>query len=178
MIEYPIGRSGQALIFTVPVLESFSTHRQLRFWQREAGGQLFGRLDGSRIEVLEATGPRRTDRRTRTTYVPDRRAEQREIDDRFGRGLHFIGDWHSHPEKIPVPSYRDVSSLDDTVRRSSHSMLGLVLVIVGQLAAPEGLHVSIFHGDGAAVELKPHPRFCENANLTPVARTETFSPIA
>jgi integrative and conjugative element protein (TIGR02256 family) len=154
MIEYPIGRSGQALIFTVPVLETFSTHRQLRFWQREAGGQLFGRLDGSRIEILEATGPRRTDRRTRTTYVPDRRAEQREIDDRFDRGMHFIGDWHSHPEKIPLPSYRDVSSLDDTVRRSNHSMLAFVLVIVGQLAAPEGLHVSIFHGDGAFVELK------------------------
>lgn len=158
MIEYPLGRSEQALIFTVPVLETFSRHRQLRFWQREAGGQLFGRLDGSRIEVLEATGPRRTDRRTRTTFVPDRRAEQREIDDRFGRGLHFIGDWHSHPEKIPVPSYRDVSSLDDTVRKSSHSLLAFVLVIVGQLAAPEGLHVSIFHGDGDSVEVKPSRR--------------------
>jgi integrative and conjugative element protein (TIGR02256 family) len=155
MIEYSIGRSGQALIFADPVLEKFSRHRQLRFWQREAGGQLFGRLDGSRITVLEATGPRRTDRRTRTTYIPDRRAEQREIDDRFDRGMHFIGDWHSHPEKIPLPSYRDISSLDDTVRRSNHSMLAFVLVIVGQLAAPEGLHVSIFHGDGAFVELKP-----------------------
>jgi integrative and conjugative element protein (TIGR02256 family) len=157
MIEYPIGRSGQALIFTDPIVETFSKHRQLRFWQREAGGQLFGRFDRSRIEVLEATGPRRTDRRTRTSYVPDRRAEQREIDDRFGRGLHFIGDWHSHPEKIPVPSYRDVSSLNDTVRRSSHSVLAFVLVVVGQLATLEGLHVSIFHGDGTSVELKPNP---------------------
>ena len=156
MIEYPIGRSGQALIFTDPVVETFSKHRQLRFWQREAGGQLFGRFDGSRIAILEATGPRRTDRRTRTSYIPDRRAEQREIDDRFGRGIHFIGDWHSHPEKIPVPSYRDVSSLDDTVRRSSHSMLAFVLVIVGQLAAPKGLHVSIFRGDGVPHELRPH----------------------
>lgn len=158
MIDYPIGSSGQVLIFTVPVLEKFSRHRQLRFWQREAGGQLFGRLDGSRIEILEATGPRRTDRRTRTTYAPDRRAEQREIDDRFGRGLHFIGDWHRHPEKIPFPSYRDISSLDDTVRRSNHSMLAFVLVIVGQAAAPEGLHVSIFLGDGASIEVKPTSR--------------------
>jgi integrative and conjugative element protein (TIGR02256 family) len=163
MIEYPIGRSEQALIFTVPVLDKFLRHRQLHFWQREAGGQLFGRLDGCRIEVLEATGPRRTDWRTRTSYVPDRRAEQREIDDRFARGLHFIGDWHSHSQKIPVPSYRDVSSLDDTVRRSSHSMLAFILVIVGQLPAPQGLHVSIFHGDGASIELKPGRRLGEDA---------------
>jgi integrative and conjugative element protein (TIGR02256 family) len=155
MIAYKIQGAGQTLLFTGPVLETFSEHRQLRFWQREAGGQLFGHFQGATIEVVEATGPRRTDRRTRTSYIPDRRAEQREIDERFRRGLHFIGDWHSHPEKIPVPSYRDVTSLNETVRRSSHSMLAFVLVIVGQLAGPEGLHVSIFHGDGASVVLKP-----------------------
>jgi integrative and conjugative element protein (TIGR02256 family) len=156
MIGYDIEGAGQKLVFTGPVVKTFSQHRQLHFWQREAGGQLFGHFQGATIEEVEATGPRRTDRRTRTSYIPDRRAEQREIDERFRRGLHFIGDWHSHPEKIPVPSYRDVSSLDDTVRRSSHSMLAFVLVIVGQLAAPKGLHVSIFRGDGVPRELRPH----------------------
>jgi hypothetical protein len=61
---------------------------------------------------VEATGPRRTDRRTRTSSVPDRRAEQREIDDRFRRGLHFLGDWHTHPKNIPHPSGPDVASLN------------------------------------------------------------------
>ncbi|MHC2676957.1 integrative and conjugative element protein (TIGR02256 family) [Bradyrhizobium diazoefficiens] len=154
MIAYPVGLSGQTLVFTDPVVETFSKNRQLRFWQREAGGQLFGRFHGSRIEVVEATGPRRTDRRTRTSYIPDRRAEQREIDDRFGRGLHFVGDWHTHPERIPSPSHPDVSSLDDTVRRSLHAMLAFVLVVVGQLPAPEGLHVSVFRGDGIPYVLR------------------------
>jgi integrative and conjugative element protein (TIGR02256 family) len=155
MIEYPIGFSGQTLVFADPVVETFSKYRQLRFWQREAGGQLFGRFHGSRIKVVEATGPRRTDRRTRTSYVPDRRAEQREIDDRFRRGLHFLGDWHTHPENIPHPSGPDVASLDDTVRRSAHAMLAFVLVVVGQRPAPEGLHVSLFCGDGVSHVLEP-----------------------
>lgn len=158
MIEYPIGFSGQTLVFTDQVVGTFSKHRQLRFWQREAGGQLFGRIRGPRIEVVEATGPRRTDRRTRTSYVPDRRAEQREIDDRFGRGLHFIGDWHTHPENIPRPSDPDVASLDDTVRRSVHGMLAFVLVVVGRRPAPEGLHVSLFRGDGGLHVLRPDAR--------------------
>lgn len=155
MIEYPIARSEQTLVFTASVVEKFAKHRQLRFWQREAGGQLFGRLDGARIQIVEATGPRKTDRRTRTSYVPDRRAEQHEIDDRFDRGLHFIGDWHSHPEKVPLPSDRDVASLDETVRKSSHAMRGFVLVIVGQAPAPEGLHVSVLQGTGSIHELRP-----------------------
>ncbi|WP_426615270.1 Mov34/MPN/PAD-1 family protein [Bradyrhizobium sp. McL0616] len=103
------------------------------------------------IEVVEATGPRRTDRRTRTSYAPDRPAEQREIDDRFGRDLHFLGDWHTHLERTPRPSCPDISSLDDTVRRSVHAMLAFVLVVVGQAPAPDGRHVSLFRGDGVSI---------------------------
>jgi hypothetical protein len=34
-------------------------------------------------------------------------------------------------------------------------MNGFVLVIVGQVLAPDGLHVSIAHGTGSLQELKP-----------------------
>lgn len=135
MIAYPVGRSGQMLVFTDPFVETFAKNRQLRFWQGEAGGQSFGRFHGARIKVVEATGTKRTDRRTRRSYIPDRRAEQREIDDRFDRGLHFVGDWHTHPETTPRPSWPDIVSLDDTVRKSAHAMLALVL---SSLASNQG----------------------------------------
>ena len=61
MIAYPLGESGQILVFSDVVLEHFKTHRQIRAWHREAGGQLFARIDGTRIIVVEATGPRRGD---------------------------------------------------------------------------------------------------------------------
>src|SRR6476620_7661078 len=157
MIEYPIGRSGQTLVFTASVVEKLTKHRQLRFWQCEAGGQLFGHLEGTRIQIAEATGPRKMDQRTRRSYTPDRRAEQREIDERFERGLHFIGDWHSHPEEMPIPSERDIAGLDETVRKSSHSMNGLVLVIVGQAPAPVGFHVSVSQGTGSLHRLTLDP---------------------
>lgn len=157
MIVYPIGCSGQTLVFTAAIVETFLKYRQLRFWQRESGGQLFGCFNGTTIEIVEATGPRRTDRRTRTSYIPDRKAEQREINQRFGLGLHFVGDWHTHPEMIPRPSHPDITNFDDTVRRSEHVMLALVLVVVGQLPVPEGLHVSLFRGDGTSEVLKPNP---------------------
>src|SRR5690242_17012997 len=99
MLEYPIGESGQVLFFSDEVLAHFAQHRQRRFYQSEAGGQLFAIFDNKRIRVVEATGPRRTDTRRRMSYVPDRRAEQREINEKHELGLHYVGDWHTHTQK-------------------------------------------------------------------------------
>jgi integrative and conjugative element protein (TIGR02256 family) len=143
MLEYPIGSSGQVLVLPEEVVRKFRRYRQKRWYQREAGGQLFARLSLSRIVIEEATGPRRTDRRTRTSYVPDRAAEQREIDGRHAEGLHFVGDWHTHPEELPRPSGLDVASISESVRKSSHALNGFLLVIVGQAEPPKGLLVSV-----------------------------------
>jgi integrative and conjugative element protein (TIGR02256 family) len=146
MITYPIGMSGQNLIFLNGVLVHFQRYRQVRWWQREAGGQLFARVEVGQINVVEATGPRRSDRRSRTSYEPDRIAEQQEINERFPLGLHFIGDWHTHPEEGPQPSSIDVRSTADDVRKSHHCLNAFVLVIVGRGELPGGLHVSLHDG--------------------------------
>lgn len=142
MIAYPIGTSGQTLILTQPVLDRFSGYRQRRWWQREAGGQLFARFDDNQITVVEATPPGRWDVRSRHEYRPNRRHEQREILDRHAKGLHFVGDWHTHPETEPRPSALDVESMRDLVARSEHQLNGFIMIIVGTLDGPEGLFVS------------------------------------
>lgn len=146
IISYPIGSSSQVLQFNENILAHFRRNQQSRFWHREAGGQLFAQIADGLISVVEATGPRSTDKRSRTNYVPDRWAEQREIDERFPWGLHFIGDWHTHPEDRPQPSPIDINSTGDGVRRSRHSLHGFVLVIVGRNDFPDGLFVAIHDG--------------------------------
>jgi len=143
VIEYQVGESGQVLVFSDAVLEHFRRHRQTRLWQKEAGGQLFARFTLPRIMVEEATGPRRTDHRTRTSYSADRAAEQREIVERHTRGLHFIGDWHTHPETRPSPSSQDDHSIAECFARSTHGLNAFVLVIVGIAALPETLYVAV-----------------------------------
>lgn len=149
MIEYPIGTSEQSLVLTDPVVDHFRRHRQLRWYQREAGGQLFARFKDNSVFVEDATGPRRTDRRARTSYVPDRRAEQVEIFERHPRGLHYVGDWHTHPEPHPSPSRSDTWSIAECVAKSRHQLHGFVLVIVGQTEFPAGLHVSVHDGNSS-----------------------------
>jgi integrative and conjugative element protein (TIGR02256 family) len=148
MIEYPLGLSGQVIVLTDGVLAHLAACRQVRRSHAEAGGQLFARFDDVKIVVEEATGPHATDRRTRTSFVPDRAAEQQEIVERHARGLHYVGDWHTHPDSVPEPSPRDLASMAECVAKSTHALNGFLLVIVGQADAPAGLHVSVHDNQG------------------------------
>lgn len=143
VISFDIGLSGQRLSFDDAVLSHFERHRQTRFWHREAGGLLFARLALPMVEVCAITGPRRTDSRSRYSYWPDERGEQREIEQMFSRDLHFVGCWHTHPEDIPSPSLIDTRNISDCVRRSQHALNGFVMVIVGRAPSPTGLFVSV-----------------------------------
>lgn len=154
MIAFDIGTSGQQLQISDPVLEHLDQHRQLRFWQREAGGLLFARFALPVIEVVEATGPRPTDRRRRHSYVPDPLAEQIEIETRFQELRHFVGCWHTHPEDIASPSDTDIRNTADCVRRSQHALHGFLMIIVGRTTRG-GLFVSVCDG-ASAYQL--HPR--------------------
>lgn len=163
MLIYPLGCSHQLLILTERVLDHVQRHRQVRKTQREAGGQLFARFDGDRIIVEEATGPRRSDRRSRLTYAPDRPTEQAEIIERHKRGLHYIGDWHTHPERLPAPSEVDTKSMAACVVQSTHTLNAFVLMVVGTAAPPAGLHMSLHDGTHMIV-LQPVPSDVQGAS--------------
>src|SRR5438876_3624919 len=106
------------------------------------------------IIVEEATGPRRTDRRGRHSYLPDRNSERREIEEQYRRGLHYVGDWHTHPTPIPAASSVDNRSIKQCFDQSEHDLNGFILIIVGTAGPPVGLLVSVNDANGTVV-LKP-----------------------
>lgn len=146
MMFYEVGTSGERVVIDHSVLSHFRRHQQTRFWHREAGGLLFARIAGKEIRIVFATGPRPTDIRTPFSYQSDRRAEQREIDAYFCQDLHYVGDWHTHPQKRPSPSSRDLKTFSSRVRLSRHRMNGLLFVIVGRVERPRGLLLLIHDG--------------------------------
>lgn len=149
MICYPIGTSGETITFSDLALTHMMLYRQTRFWQREAGGLLFARIEGRSIIIEEATGPRRSDHRTRTSFRGSRWAEQQEIDARHKLGLHYVGDWHTHPEARPSPSAQDHVTMTSRVRESRHSLNGFLFAIVGLAYMPEGLTLLVHDGTDA-----------------------------
>lgn len=137
------------------VLAHFEANKQRRCFSREAGGQLFATFNKpSAIKIVKATGPRLTDQRSVFGYEPDRAAEKIEIWENYAQGFHFVGDWHTHRQKVPMPSSTDNSSMSDMVQQSSHDLPGFIMVIVGQARFPEGLYIS-FHSRVRSVQLKP-----------------------
>jgi integrative and conjugative element protein (TIGR02256 family) len=147
-IAFKIGDSEQRLVLTPTALNHLANHQQSDRNSSEAGGQLFARFKGEQIRVERATGPRAADRRSRYGYIPDRRGEQEEIDSMHSRGLHFIGDWHTHPERIPTPSASDIRSIRQAVTESKHHLNGFILLIAGTEVFPHSLFLALYSARG------------------------------
>lgn len=77
------------------------------------------------------------------SFIPNRIAERREITRLFKSGLHYVGDWHTHPEPRPVPSETDAESFKDMYQKSRHNLASFVMIIVGTAASEEGLYVGL-----------------------------------
>lgn len=146
-LRYTLSPGGPAITLFEPILATFDRFRQLSPRAKEAGGQLFARFEGADTILLEATPPNWLDRRSRNGFSPNRWMQQREIRNRHARGLHFVGDWHTHPEPIPHPSHDDIYSMIDCFGHSLHDLRAFVLVIVGTEPAPEGLYVALLNGN-------------------------------
>lgn len=141
------------VIFENEVLELFEQHKQLSQTSLEAGGQLFARFNEKEVVISKATGPRNGDKRGRFLFWPNRKREQNEIKELFGKGYHYVGDWHTHPENIPMPSRIDLESINECYNQSHHDLKYFILVIVGTDKFPDGIHVSLNCKD-AHVKLK------------------------
>ena len=142
-LKFAIGDSAQHLVIAASVLNHFSKFQQHEDERSlEAGGQLCATLADDEVRISVATGPRSVDRRSRYLYLPDRRREQMEIDELHKRGLHFVGDWHTHPELIPTPSPADIRTIKEAVAKSKHHLRGFVLIIVGSGRFPAALYIS------------------------------------
>jgi integrative and conjugative element protein (TIGR02256 family) len=59
------------------------------------------------------------------------------------KGLHFVGDWHTHPEAVPTPSSSDIRTINEAVAKSRHHLQGFLMVVVGSADFPSGQHVSL-----------------------------------
>lgn len=142
-LRYSLGGERPWLVFTPTVLTHFSRFRQHGFLSPESGGQIFASFGESEIVVEVATGPYPKDKQSRFQFVPDRAQEQRDIDRLFAKRLHFLGNWHTHPQAIPRPSRTDIANTRSRFALSDHSLHAFVSVIVGLNKFPEGLFVAL-----------------------------------
>lgn len=96
------------VLFGADVLSHFYQYAQRRFYQTEAGGEIFSKvLDRHCLIIQLAAGPYPKDNRTRSSLVPDAVATVRTRQSFYQKGFHSVGLWHTHPERVPKPSNID-----------------------------------------------------------------------
>lgn len=132
---------GTKYVFGEDCLAAFDARRQRARLSRETGGQLFGRFNADHILIELATVTKGRSRRTRFGFWPDRKAEQADIDALYLQGLHYLGDWHTHPEAEPTPSSTDIGKIAGVYRESRHELQVMFMVIVGLADFPAGIFV-------------------------------------
>lgn len=143
MLIYALSKKRQRIHFSDNVVDQFLKHRQVLGHQKEAGGQLFATITPKLVTVSAATGPHKCDTRSRFALFFGKRRIQKEINYNFTKGLHYIGDWHTHPEHLPIPSQIDFSSMKECFEKSVHELNYFILVVVGQSANPHDIWVGL-----------------------------------
>jgi integrative and conjugative element protein (TIGR02256 family) len=136
------------------VVEHFIEHRQEGKIKTEIGGQLFAKFSKNEVQVLTATGPNNIDRQGWSWFRPNLRNQNSEIKRLFKNGLHFVGDWHTHPERAPSPSSWDLESMEDCFKKSRHQLKAFLMIIVGRAEFPKGFWVSL-HNEKTWERLAP-----------------------
>jgi len=145
MLSYENSGASEFVVFRDEVLDVFARHRQVAA-QDEAGGQLFAAFNRDTISVESATEPSRWDHRGRCFFIPNRIRERFDIRRMYKRNLHYIGDWHTHAEAVPIPSSKDQQSIAECFERSEKEVGSFLLVIVGTDPFPGGLYVGLHDG--------------------------------
>lgn len=113
------------------VIDQMKSYCQRHPDAQEACGVLLGRQYDHAFEITDFTRPQKTDLRTRASFQRERdgHVDQAVLKWKESNGLvGYLGEWHTHPEKVPTPSKTDLREMN-ILAKHNHSFI--VLIILG-----------------------------------------------
>ena len=126
-------KDNLTLELTSEVLEEFKKYRQIGN-RREVGGILLGQVFDTKIVIDEITGPSFLDKAGRFFFVRNVKRAQKIVNTVWvksdGKRI-YLGEWHTHPEMNPSPSYDDRKLIADMLTYSKMEIDFLFMIIVG-----------------------------------------------
>lgn len=125
----------QRLIILEHALQQMHAFAQHRWWNSEAGGILLGRhlLESHDVVVDEVSTPQDTDRRSRFSFFRSRKHEQvarQRWFEEHGTSA-YLGLWHTHPQRDPMPSDVDEHDWQQAVANDTYEGDRLFFPIIG-----------------------------------------------
>lgn len=101
------------------VIEKLNEFRQNNNSNPESGGLLLGRTDiHGNTKIMDITTPLEGDVQSRFRFLRKSKKHKDLLIESKKRCLYFKGNWHTHPVKIPEPSWMDIVSWKNTLKKS------------------------------------------------------------
>ena len=110
-------------------------YKQINWMDKEAGGILLGRIleEDNNIIIDDVSEPMLTDKRKRSRFSRQPDGHQEYMNESFQREkgcCFYLGEWHTHPQRIPVHSSIDRKDWERLLKEGFESGC-LLFVIVG-----------------------------------------------
>lgn len=130
------------------VIDIFYKHRQARSIS-ESGGVLLGKLFGELLVIEQASVPGKGDKRGLFFFHRNKKRAQTIVDMAYQEsngGLIYIGEWHTHNENNPKPSWVDRLEIKRAFKKSKLNLDFIICIIVGNDIMLGNLWVGYYDG--------------------------------
>jgi integrative and conjugative element protein (TIGR02256 family) len=121
---------GLSVYFSEKAVNQLHQHKQTGS-KNEAGGFLFGDIQSGVVTIQTVSTPNKADKRSRYGFSWNKDEANKTIQKNFNKGLHYLGDWHTHPCSQPTPSLDDIQAIRSTFLNSQHQLNYFIMLILG-----------------------------------------------
>ncbi|MBV7310198.1 Mov34/MPN/PAD-1 family protein [Acinetobacter sp. CWB-G5] len=131
--QLSINIDDATIYISLEITEIWNQYRQISPKSNEACGILIGsQLQDTKTYQLEyITTPQKQDIRSRFNFVMKDSYHQSFLDQKYlesnGTSI-YLGTWHSHPQKIPIPSSIDIDDWRKCIMRNSGRNLFFIII--------------------------------------------------
>lgn len=126
------GNDPSRVLIPSTIADQLNQFQQTRLQDLEAGGLLLGLRRGPHIEIIRITTPLQNDIRTRRSFHRRDLGHFQLADQLWMESQHtigYVGEWHTHPEPHPTPSFIDTSEWQRVMRTEKRSTIFLIVGI-------------------------------------------------
>lgn len=151
-VIYELSNGGR-LKLSAEVLMQMLKYIQDERKKPEGGGVILGRFiaDTNDIVIDLVTEPMRGDKRSRTRFKRGVKNHQAIIDKYWyisNGTINYLGEWHTHPEPVPNPSFIDVRSWKKMLSHDRFDSQCLYYIIIGTA------EIGVWEGDRDALKFR------------------------
>lgn len=131
LVKFRINKHSFLDVLDKP-LKAMYRYRQSGLSNYEAGGLLVGYVNDKtgNYTISEITTPGENDIRNRTSFVRKDENHIQVLEKKKSRGG-YIGTWHTHPHKQPVPSVVDIIDWKECMTFNNSATRYLIFLIMG-----------------------------------------------